>query len=77
VGYTIVSGKALSTPSGSSMTVRHGVRIRTLGLGGNAVVTWVRKGHSCILSGRGVSRAELVKLAGWHDQGALPYGTGG
>jgi hypothetical protein len=77
VGYTIVSGKALSVPSSSSMTVLHGVRIRSLGLGGNAVVTWQRKDHSCILSGRGVSRSELVQLAGWRDQGALPYSADG
>jgi hypothetical protein len=75
VGYTIVTGKALSVPSSSSMTVLHGVRIHSLGLGGNAVVTWERKDHSCILSGKGVSRAQLVKLAGWRDKGALPYGT--
>ena len=76
VGYTIVTGKPVSVPSGTDMTVRNGVRIRSLGLDGNAVVTWERKDHSCILSGRGVSRAELVKLAGWRDQGALPYTTG-
>jgi hypothetical protein len=76
VGYTIVTGKPLSVPSGSSMTVLHGVHIRSLGVGGNAVVTWERKDHSCILSGRGISRDELVKLAGWRDQGALPYTTG-
>jgi hypothetical protein len=73
VGYTIVSGKSLSVPSGSTSTVRNGVHIRSLGLGGNTVVTWERKGHSCILSGRGVTRQELVQLAGWRDKGALPY----
>jgi hypothetical protein len=38
------------------------------------VVTWERKGHSCILSGQGVSRAKLLKLAAWGDSGSLPYG---
>ena len=75
VGYTIVTGKPVKVPSGTSSTVRNGVDIRSLGLGGNQVVTWERKDHSCILSGRGVSRDELVKLAGWRDQGALPYGA--
>jgi hypothetical protein len=77
VGYTIVSGKPLSVPSGSSVTTLHGVRISSLGLRGNAVVTWQRKDHSCILSGRGVSRNELVKLAAWRDAGALPYSSDG
>jgi len=76
VGYTILSGKPLKVPSGADMTVRNGVRIKSLGLGGNTVVTWQRNGHSCILSGRGVTRDELVKLAGWRDQGALPYAAG-
>jgi hypothetical protein len=76
VGYTIVTGKPVKVPSGTNMTVKNGVHIRSLGLGGNTVVTWERNGHSCILSGRGVSRDELVKLAGWRDQGALPYATG-
>jgi hypothetical protein len=73
VGYTIVSGKPVSVPSGTQMTVLNGVPIRSLGLGGRTVVTWERKGHSCILSGRGVSRDQLVKLAGWRDSGALPF----
>jgi hypothetical protein len=73
VGYTIVSGKGLSVPSSSASAVRNGVHIRSLSLAGNTVVTWQRKGHSCILSGRGVTRQELLKLAGWRDKGALPY----
>jgi hypothetical protein len=76
VGYTIVTGKPVKVPSGGDMTVRNGVHIRSLGLGGNTVVTWQRNGHSCILSGRGISRDELVKLAGWRDAGALPYSNG-
>ncbi len=73
VGYTIVSGKGLSVPSSSVSTLRNGVNIRSLKLGETTVVTWQRKGHTCILSGRGVSRDDLLKLAGWRDKGALPY----
>ena len=73
VGYTIVSGKGLSVPSSSASAERNGVHIRSLELGGTSVVTWQRKGHTCILSGRGVSRDQLVQLAGWRDKGALPY----
>ena len=73
VGYTIVSGKGLSVPSSSASTLRNGVNIRSLKLGDTTVVTWQRKGHTCILSGRGVSHDELLKLAGWRDKGALPY----
>ena len=77
VGYTIVSGKPLKYPSGSPLAVHNGVRIRSLSNGNDVVVAWERRDHSCILSGHGVSRDELVKLAGWRDQGALPYSAGG
>jgi anti-sigma factor RsiW len=77
VGYTIVSGKPVSVPSGATVTVRHGLPFRTLGVGGRTVVTWERKDHSCVLSGAGVSRAELLRLASWGDAGALPYSGSG
>jgi hypothetical protein len=28
-------------------------------------VTWLRDGHLCVLSGRGVSGATLLRLASW------------
>jgi hypothetical protein len=73
LGYSIVSGKPLKFPSSSPLSVRNGVQIHSLSLGDDTVVTWNRKDHSCILSGHGVSRDELVKLAGWGDRGGLPY----
>jgi hypothetical protein len=42
-------------------------------LHGAVVVTWERRGHSCILAGHGLTRAELVKLASWEDAGYLPF----
>ena len=32
-----------------------------------AVVTWLRDGHLCVVSGHGVSSATLLKLASWSD----------
>jgi hypothetical protein len=29
------------------------------------VVTWRKGGHTCILSGSGVPKAEFARLAGW------------
>ena len=37
---------------------------------GVAIVTWLRDGHLCMVSGRGVSRATLLKLASWSDRDA-------
>jgi anti-sigma factor RsiW len=54
IGYTIVGGGALGSRSGF-----HSLRI-----GGRAVVTWRRRGHTCVLSGR-VHRRTLLRLASY------------
>jgi hypothetical protein len=75
VGYTIVTGKPVDLPGSAAMTVRKGIRFHIAPLHGATVVTWERRGHSCILSGVGVSKHELLKLAGWKDSGELPYAS--
>jgi hypothetical protein len=41
---------------------------------GRPVVTWLRQGHTCVLSGgRGVSFGALQKLAGWRAHGEIPF----
>jgi hypothetical protein len=71
--YTIVSGPALRGVTGARATVRAGTRLETIPLGGRMVVTWLRRGHTCMLSGAGVSAAELVALGSWRGGGAIPY----
>ena len=73
VAYTIVSGNALHTPSGASSTTRSGVEFRSFRAGGRAVVTWQRRGHTCVLSGKAVRPAELLALADWRGKGAIPF----
>jgi hypothetical protein len=73
IGYTIVTGKPVSVSGSPTVTFRRGTRFRSVAVRGNTVLTWVRRGHSCILSGVNVSRAHLLKLAGWKDAGELPY----
>ncbi len=48
---------------------RGGVSYRLLTENDAAVVTWLRAGHLCVVSGRGVSSATLLRLASWsaHD----------
>jgi hypothetical protein len=65
VGYTIVGGAPVDVKGNPDVTYRHGVRFRSLPLHGAAVVTWERDGHSCILSGVGVPKDKLLKLAAW------------
>jgi anti-sigma factor RsiW len=73
IGYTIVTGKPVSVSGSPSVTVRDGTRFRSVLLHGSTVVTWERKGHSCVLSGVNMSRTQLLKLAAWKDAGELPY----
>lgn len=75
IGYTIVTGNPVSVPGSANVTVKHGIRFRSVPLHGATIVTWNRRGHSCILSGVNVSRAQLLKLAGWKDAGQLPYAS--
>jgi hypothetical protein len=65
IAYTIVSGPGLPVPAGP--VVRKGdERLRTLSVDGRLVVTWRRAGHTCVLSGMGVTADELQQLAASH-----------
>jgi hypothetical protein len=75
IAYTIVSGRPLA-PGASP--------VRTLTLartelatfksdGGQHIVTWTRRGHTCVLSGRDVPVKALLELAAWRAHGQIPY----
>jgi hypothetical protein len=70
IGYAIVGGTPAPAVSGGTIVWRGGVEYRLLREHGAPVVTWQRNGRLCVLSGRGVSEATLVRLAGWDDGGA-------
>jgi anti-sigma factor RsiW len=72
IAYTIVSGDALDPPSDARTTTRAGVKYRTFRAGGRNAVTWERDGQTCVLSGDAPS-SELVALADWRGQGAIPF----
>ncbi len=69
IGYAIVSGTPAPSTSGGTISWRGGVPYRLLSEHGAPVVTWERDGRLCVLSGRGVSGATLLGLAGWSDDG--------
>jgi anti-sigma factor RsiW len=68
LAYTIVGLPSLSQPA-ARVTWMNGVELRTLKLDGRLVVTWRRDGHTCVLSGNGVSPVQLQKLAAWTAPG--------
>lgn len=73
IAYTIVSGAPLGAVAGARTTERSGVVIHSFVNGGRLVVTWERRGHTCVLSGAGVPVSALTGLAAWRGHGALPY----
>jgi hypothetical protein len=75
IGYTIVAGEPVTLPGSAERTVQKGITFHSAPFHGATVVTWERRGHSCILSGFNMSRQQLLKLAAWKDAGALPYSS--
>ena len=71
IAYTIVGGAALDEPGGSDRVVE-GTPVRLVRAGQRALVTWLRRGHTCVLSGT-ADPATLRKLAGWKGKGAVAF----
>lgn len=71
LAYTIVSGKSLPSAAGARTLVRAGTTLVVYPNTG--VVTWLRRGHTCVLSGRGVPLQALMTLAVWRGRGRIPY----
>jgi hypothetical protein len=67
VGYAIAAGSAPAQMSGGVVSMRDGTPYRLLTVNGVAVVTWMRSGRLCVVSGRGVSGDRLLALASWDD----------
>jgi hypothetical protein len=70
IGYAILAGTPAPRIEGGVVIWRGGVPYRLFTANGAATVTWMRDGHLCVVSGRGVSSATLLKLASWSDREA-------
>lgn len=73
VAYTIVSGDGIPAPEGSLPATMNGVRLHSFAEGGRRVVTWWRDGRTCVLSSADVGHRELLALATWKGDGAVPF----
>jgi hypothetical protein len=73
LAYTIVSGSPLAAGAATTRTKEYGVAVRALTAHGMKVATWLRRGHTCVLSGSNVPSSILVQLASWRGGGKLPY----
>jgi hypothetical protein len=65
VGYAIVAGTPPPSLTGGIVEWRYGTPYHVLQEGSGEVVAWLRKGHLCVVGGRGVSSATLLGLASW------------
>lgn len=68
IAYTILAAPPLRRPASQIMSLR-GIRVQSFVSDGRLVVTWRRAGHTCVLSGSGVTVEQLAKLAGWKAPG--------
>ena len=73
IAYTIVSGDGIAAPSDATVTRRNGVNLHAFRDGGRHVVTWWRDGRTCVLSASGVGDRELLAMAAWKGDGAVPF----
>ena len=69
IAYTILTAPALHRPAASPHML-DGIEFDSLHLDRRLVLTWRRDGHTCVLSGRNASTAELLALAAWEPQDA-------
>ena len=70
VGYAIVGGSPPPDLSSGLVRWRGGTPYRLLTQGKDHIVAWLREGHLCVVAGRGVSPATLLRLASWDERPA-------
>jgi hypothetical protein len=68
IGYAIVGGTPPATVSGGRVWRHDGTDYRLLRVGDAEAVVWLRGGRLCVVSGRGVQGATLLRLASWGDR---------
>lgn len=73
IAYTIVSGHGIRAPSRATTSVRKGVKLHAFEDQGRRVVTWWRQGRTCVLTASEVGDRELLELASWKGDGAVPF----
>lgn len=71
LGYAIVAGTPAPRLRGGAVAWRGGVPYRLLTENGAQVISWLRDGHLCVVSGRGVEDAMLLRLASWTGHGSI------
>jgi hypothetical protein len=63
IGYTVFAGRPIAPPDDADVLRAQGLELHRFKLGTQDVVTWVRNGRTCVLSGNVHNPLTLVKLA--------------
>jgi hypothetical protein len=71
IGYAIVAGTPAPRVGGGVIVRREGTPYRLLSENGAVVVSWLREGHLCVVSGRDLNSATLLSLVSWRERGSL------
>jgi hypothetical protein len=73
--YTIVTGNRLDAPRAAQRRHYGGTTLYTFERGGRRIVTWERRGHTCVMSApTTVPEERLLTLASWKgDQGHVAF----
>ena len=67
IGYAILDGIPAPALAGGVLFRRGGTAYRLLRVDGASAIVWLRRGHLCVVAGRGVDGATLLRLASWDD----------
>ncbi|HXW59132.1 MAG TPA: hypothetical protein VEJ23_06600 [Solirubrobacteraceae bacterium] len=73
IGYAIVGGTGAPQVGKGTVARRGGHSYTITNVEGRPVVSWIRDGHLCVLSGRGVASSTLLALASSSDPNSLAY----
>ncbi len=73
IAYTIVPGTSLPAVAGARTITRSGIVVHVTSDGERRVLTWLRRGHTCVLSGTGVPLDAMLELAVWRSHGEVPF----
>src|SRR4051812_4091460 len=70
--YTIVAGDGLAVPKDVAARRIKGTTFSVVPVDGRRIVTWERKGHTCVLQGTAPT-PRLLELASWRGEGSIPF----
>jgi hypothetical protein len=73
IAYTVIAGEPLAPPGDTTTERSGGLELHRFRDGDRDVVTFVRNGRTCVLSGHVMSPDTIVRLGSWKGEGAVHF----